>query len=177
MPAPARQPGDVVEIRELVFFGRLEARKGLDLFIGALDALVARGTRIDKVTFLGKEGQKLGGSEGVAPLELIARHRNGWPFEIEIVTDRDQPEALSLMCSRDMIAVMPSLIENSTMAVYETLVHHIPFVATAVGGTPELIDPADHDAHARAAAGGGARRTARRSARKRPAHRPPGLRQ
>ncbi|MCA1750026.1 MAG: glycosyltransferase family 4 protein, partial [Sphingomonadales bacterium] len=143
---PAREIGDVVKTRELVFFGRLEGRKGLDLFVGALDALVARGARIDKVTFLGKEGQKLGGGDGITPLELINRHRPGWPFEVDIVTDRDQPEALSLMCSRDMIAVMPSLIENSTMAVYETLVHRIPFVASAVGGTPELIDPADHEA-------------------------------
>lgn len=143
---PERAIGDIVKTRELVFFGRLEGRKGLDLFVGALDALVARGAEIDKVTFLGKEGQKLGGADGVSPLELIARHGAGWPFEIEIVTDRDQPEALSLMCSRDMVAVMPSLIENSTMAVYETLVHKIPFVASAVGGTPELIDPADHDA-------------------------------
>lgn len=143
---PPRAPGDVVETGELVFFGRLEPRKGLDLFVGALDALVARGANIDRVVFLGKEGQKIGGADGISPLELIARHRPNWPFEIEIVTDRDQPEALSLMCSRDMIAVMPSLIENSTMAVYEALVHQIPFVASAVGGTPELIDAADHAA-------------------------------
>ena len=141
-----RAIGDVVSSRELVFFGRLESRKGLDLFVLALDALVARGVAIDRVTFLGKSGEPIAGQGGARPLDFIRRHAEAWPFETGIVTDLNQPEALSLMCSRDMIAVMPSLIENSTMAVYEALVHKIPFVATAVGGTAELIDPADHEA-------------------------------
>ncbi|MGP1282797.1 MAG: glycosyltransferase family 4 protein [Parasphingopyxis sp.] len=141
---PARVQGDLVETRELVFFGRLEPRKGLELFVFAIDALVARGVEIEKITFLGKEGEKLQSQGNQKPIAFISAHAQHWPFPVEIVSDRNQPEALSLMCSRDMIAVMPSLIENSTMAVYEALVHHIPFIATDVGGTPELIDPADH---------------------------------
>ena len=39
---------------ELVFFGRLETRKGLDLFCDALDRLVTRGVVVPRVTFLGK---------------------------------------------------------------------------------------------------------------------------
>lgn len=143
---PQREFGESVQTRELVFFGRLEPRKGLDLFVLALDMLVAQGVAIDRVTFLGKPGEPLANQQGARPLDFIRDHAQHWPFPADIVTDLNQPEALSLMCSRDMIAAMPSLIENSTMAVYETLVHKIPFVATAVGGTPELIDPADHAA-------------------------------
>ncbi len=143
---PERNFGETVTSRELVFFGRIEPRKGLELFVYALDALVARGVTPERVIFLGKEGEKMPGRGEMRPLEFIAEHAKNWPFEIECVTDLDQPEALSSMCRRDMIAVMPSLIENSTMAVYEALVHKIPFVATAVGGTPELIDPRDHRA-------------------------------
>ncbi|QLC22988.1 glycosyltransferase family 4 protein [Parasphingopyxis sp. CP4] len=143
---PRRELGDTVKTGELVFFGRLEPRKGLELFVFAIDALVANGAQIDKITFLGKEGEKLQGQGNIKPGEFIEAHAKHWPFPIEIVTDRNQPEALSLMCSREMIAVMPSLIENSTMAVYEALVHRIPFIATRVGGTPELIDAIDHDA-------------------------------
>ncbi|WP_299328318.1 glycosyltransferase family 4 protein [Parasphingopyxis sp.] len=143
---PERDFGYTVETRELVFFGRLEPRKGLDLFVLALDMLVAQGVEIDRVTFLGKPGEPLANQQGMQPLDFIKEHAQHWPFPADIVTDLNQPEALSLMCSRDMIAAMPSLIENSTMAVYEALVHKIPFVATAVGGTPELIDPVDHDA-------------------------------
>lgn len=143
---PDRNFGARIDTRELVFFGRLEPRKGLDLFVLALDMLVAQGVAIDRVTFLGKPGEPLASQQGQQPLDFIRDHARHWPFPADIVTDLNQPEALSLMCARDMIAVMPSLIENSTMAVYEALVHKIPFVATAVGGTSELIDPADHDA-------------------------------
>lgn len=143
---PDRDFGARIETRELVFFGRLEPRKGLDLFVLALDMLAGRGVTIDRVTFLGKPGEPLASQQGQQPLDFIREHAERWPFPVDIVTDRNQPEALSLMCSRDMIAVMPSLIENSTMAVYEALVHKIPFIATEVGGTAELIDPADHGA-------------------------------
>lgn len=142
----ARQFGDSVSTRELVFFDRLEPRNGLDLFVLALDMLVAQGVAIDHVTFLGKPGESLANQQDMQPLDFIRDHAHHWPFPADIVADLDQPEALSLMCSREMIAVMPSLIGNSTMAVYEALIHKIPFVATAVGGTPELIDPVDHDA-------------------------------
>lgn len=140
---PDREFGDHVKARELVFFGRLEPRKGLDLFVLAIDMLVAQGIAIDRLTFLGKPGEPLATQQGMQPLDFIREHAERWPFPADIVTDLNQPEALSLMCSRDMIAVMPSLIENSTMAVYEALVHKIPFIASDVGGTAELIDPAD----------------------------------
>ncbi|MGP1282090.1 MAG: glycosyltransferase family 4 protein [Parasphingopyxis sp.] len=142
---PQRAFGDRIDTRELVFFGRLEPRKGLDLFVLAVDMLLAQGVAIDRVTFLGKPGEPLATQQGMMPLDFIREHAKRWPFPADIVTDLNQPDALSLMCSRDMIAVMPSLIENSTMAVYEALVHKIPFVASEVGGTPELIDEADHD--------------------------------
>ena len=91
------------------------------------------------MNFLGKEGERLSNYGGIKPLDFIAANAKNWPFETQVITDRNQPEALSFMCERDMLAVMPSLIENSTMAVYEALVHKIPFIATAVGGTPELV--------------------------------------
>ncbi|MBC7985605.1 MAG: glycosyltransferase family 4 protein, partial [Sphingomonadaceae bacterium] len=145
-PRPPREVGELVASRELVFFGRLEPRKGLELFCAAVDALVARGAAPAKITFLGKEGERIASRGDIKPIDFIEAHAAQWPIEIDLVTDLNQPEALSLICARDAIAVMPSLIENSTMAVYEALVHRIPFVATAVGGTPELIDPADHAA-------------------------------
>jgi glycosyltransferase involved in cell wall biosynthesis len=138
--------GDVMRSRELVFFGRLEPRKGLSLFVDAINALVSRGIAPERLTFLGKEGERLSDRGGVKPLDFIAANARHWPFQVDIVTDRNQPEALSYMCQRDMIAVMPSLIENSTMAVYEALVHKIPFIATGVGGTPELVGEAFHEA-------------------------------
>lgn len=143
-PGPARQPGDVIGSRDLAFFGRLEERKGLELFCNAIDLLHERGEVPDSVLFLGKWGANLPAQGGVAAQDYLRDKTQRWSCPVSVVTDRNQPEALSLLCERDVISVMPSLIENSSMAVYEALAQRIPFIATAVGGTPELVDEADH---------------------------------
>lgn len=142
---PPRAPGDLVKTQELIFFGRLEGRKGVELMCNALDILKERGIAPSKVTFMGKWGAPLATQGGMPVSDYIDSKSANWDFPVGIIDDKNQPEALSHMCSRDMIAVMPSLIENSTMAVYETLENNIPFIATAVGGTPELIDAGDHE--------------------------------
>lgn len=139
-----REPGDLVTSRDLVFFGRLEARKGIQLFCNAVDVLHERGEVPDSITFLGKWGAGLPTHGGMSPRDYVAEKAHTWSCPVRVVTDKNQPEALSFLCEKDVIAVMPSLIENSTMAVYEALEQRIPFVATDVGGTKELIDEADH---------------------------------
>jgi glycosyltransferase involved in cell wall biosynthesis len=145
-PGPPRQHGDVVRSRDLVFFGRLEARKGIELFCNAIDLLHERGEIPDSVTFLGKWGGKLPAQGGMTPEDYIAEKAETWECPVVTVTDMNQPEALTFLTERDLIAVMPSLIENSTMAVYETLEQRVAFIATSVGGTPELVAERDHAA-------------------------------
>lgn len=139
------QPGDTVKSRELIFFGRLEGRKGVELMCNALDILAERAVTPETVFFMGKWGVPLATQGGMKVEDYIREKAQAWNFPVEFITDKNQPQALSYMCSREMIAVMPSLIENSTMAVYEALENNIPFVATNVGGTAELIDPGDHE--------------------------------
>ncbi|KZL05359.1 Glycogen synthase [Pseudovibrio axinellae] len=141
---PKRSSGDVVKSQELTFFGRLETRKGIELFCTALDLLKREGVSPQAVNFLGKYGQPLANQKNEKVADYIRRKAMDWDFDVSYFTDYNQPEALSYLCSRDMIAVMPSLIENSTMAVYEALENSIPFIATRVGGTAELIAEFDH---------------------------------
>ncbi len=143
-PGPPRRHGDVIRTRDLAFFGRLEERKGLEVFCNAVDLLHERGEVPDSVVFLGKWGANLSAQGGISAEHYVHDKARAWACPVSVVTDRNQPEALSLLCERDVIAVMPSLIENSSMAVYEALAQRIPFIATAVGGTPELVDDADH---------------------------------
>lgn len=145
-PGPSRQHGDVVKSRDLVFFGRLEARKGIEIFCNAIDLLHERGEIPDSVTFLGKWGGKLPAQGGMTPEDYLAEKAETWECPVVTITDKNQPEALTFLTERDLIAVMPSLIENSTMAVYETLEQRVAFIATSVGGTPELVAERDHDA-------------------------------
>ena len=72
------------------------------------------------------------------------RPRNEWPVEVRTITDAGAAEAVAYLARPGRLAVIPSLQENCSMAVLECLQAGIPFVAAATGGTPELIDPADH---------------------------------
>lgn len=142
-PGPPRRPGDLVRSRDFVFFGRLEARKGIEIFCSAVDLLHERGEVPDSVTFLGKWSGTLPAQGGQSPEDFVREKAETWDCPVTTVTDRHQAEALSFLCERDVVAVMPSLIENSSMAVYEVLEQRVPFIASAVGGSPELVAASD----------------------------------
>jgi glycosyltransferase involved in cell wall biosynthesis len=128
--------------REIVFFGRLEERKGLRLFCNAVhvlrDELAQRGITI---TFLGK-AERCG---GMPSLDYIAHRAASWTFPIKTITDLGQPEALDYLRRGGTLAVMPSPFDNSPCTVSEALSCGIPFLAARTGGIPELIDAADHE--------------------------------
>jgi glycosyltransferase involved in cell wall biosynthesis/predicted O-methyltransferase YrrM len=126
--------------REIVFFGRLEERKGLRLFCNALqlmaDELAERGV---SVTFMGKV-QFCG---GVSADEYIAQRSADWRFPVKLKTGLDQREALAYLREGARLAVMPSPQDNSPCTVYEALCWGIPFLAARTGGIPELVDEED----------------------------------
>jgi glycosyltransferase involved in cell wall biosynthesis len=128
--------------KEIVFFGRLEERKGLRLFCNALhvlrDELAQRGI---SVTFLGK-AERCG---GMPSLDYIAHRSAAWTFPIKTITDFGQPDALAYLREEGKLAVMPSPFDNSPCTVYEALQWGIPLLAARTGGIPELIDTADHE--------------------------------
>lgn len=136
--------GDRVKTGELVFFGRLESRKGLDIFCEAISRLLERGVQPLGVTFLGKKGERLPAHPDMTSLEFIRFQARAWPCPVSIIDSYDQDKAIEYLCASPRIAVMPSVIENSSMTVYECLVHRIPFLASAVGGTRELISEHYH---------------------------------
>lgn len=131
---PERTP-----IRELVFFGRLEYRKGLIQFCDALD-LLAKGDQLPvAVTFMGKCAWV--GSDHAAL--YIAKRSRHWPMPVRILSTYDHQQALKYLSEPGRLAVMPSVADNSPYTVYECLMAQIPFVARDVGGVAELIAPED----------------------------------
>lgn len=141
VPKAARGGGD--RLRLLAFFGgRLDDRKGIKEFAAALNAI---------------EPNLLEGIE----LELIGKTSGTWPREriesllspaakralrsVVFETALDQQDALARLSRPGTLAVMPSLQENSPNAVYECLEYGIPFIASSVGGVPELIASEDHE--------------------------------
>ncbi len=137
--AAARAARDGAPLSEVVFFGRLEPRKGLVLFADAVARLARRGQAPPRVTFLGKPA---GNFDALA---FIERATDGWPGEVRTLTEFGAAEAVAYLAAEPgRLAVIPSLLENASIAVTECLQAGIPFVAAATGGTPELVDPADH---------------------------------
>ncbi|WP_353229040.1 glycosyltransferase [Novosphingobium sp.] len=139
--------GQRTPIDEFVFFGRLEARKGLFVFCQAIRRLIRKGVKLPaKITFMGKPGARLPSHPDQDTPDFIHEVSADWPTEVQIISSYQQYEAIEYLLGGKRLAVMPSIIENSSMAIYEAAICAIPAVATNVGGNAELIEAGDHDA-------------------------------
>jgi glycosyltransferase involved in cell wall biosynthesis len=133
---PARSAQAATPIRELVFFGRLEVRKGLFVFCDALDRLQANDLPAGfSVTFLGRPTDLADTRTDV----VVKKRAKKWPFPVRLRTSCDHAEGLSYLRGSGRLAVMPSLTENCPLTVIECLGMGVPFLAGAVGGIPELL--------------------------------------
>lgn len=130
-PRPTATGNDAVE---LVFFGRLEKRKGVHIFCKALALLPPDLLAGRRVTFLGKED----GYRADDVRALLARQTDAGA-RITFLSNLDTWEARRYLCAGRKLAVMPSLRENSPCAVAECLESGIPFLASSVGGGKELV--------------------------------------
>ena len=126
------------EVRRIAFFGRLETRKGVDLFVEALlsDALVDHNF---EVVFLGKPASHTPESIRAA----VALRRPALLDRLSFETDFDTDTAQDFLRDQRCLAVIPSLIDNAPCVISECLRRGIPFLSTQTGGIPELV--ADED--------------------------------
>lgn len=135
----ARHAGEA--IRELVFFGRLEERKGVRVFCESLRLLCAAGNVLPQsVTFLGKED-----SYSATAIRDMLSPLSAREVRITFHTGWDSAEALRYLRQPGRLAVMPSLQENSPCTVSECLDHGIPFLASSIGGGVELVPAEERD--------------------------------
>jgi glycosyltransferase involved in cell wall biosynthesis len=144
--APQRLP-----VQELVFFARLETRKGVVMFCDAMDQLFRPQVaglyggavqQLERITFLGR-GAMVNGQFGV---NYVQDRAQKWGVPWKIISRMGPDEAKAYLREPDAhrLAVMPSRIENSPYTVYECAEMGIPFVASRVGGVPDLVLPEDH---------------------------------
>jgi len=136
---PATGPAAAQPIEELVFFGRLEERKGLGLFCAALAGLIRAGTPPRRVTFLGKIGQM----GGVSALAWLAGVAQAWPMPWRVVNHLDPHQARDYLAGPGRLAIIASRMENAPYVVLECLAAGLPFLAPDVGGIGDLIAEAD----------------------------------
>jgi len=128
---------------EIVFFGRLETRKGVVTLCDALDVLADDDPPAVEVTFLGPIAAVLG-----QPADAyIAGRAHRWPWRWQIISDRDQQGVAEYLARPGVLAAMPSLVDNAPNTVSEAVALGIPFVAAATGGIGELIAAEQRDDH------------------------------
>ena len=136
--AAVRRDAPLREVRTLAFFGRLEERKGIELFMQALvsDRLAFEDF---KVVFLGKAASR-------SPAEIIGfvQERRPWLVpRLRFETEFDTDQAQRFLVEEDCLAIIPSLIDNAPCVISECLRRGIPFLSTETGGIPELVAPED----------------------------------
>lgn len=146
LPYPFYSPAEPVEPgafdgKTLIFFGRLETRKGIEVFLDALAELapdLRANQRKLRIHFLGKIAPTLRGLSPKAIEESLAAFAD--VFDWELHTEMSQPEAVQFLVEhREALIVTPSLLDNLPFAIIECLELRLNILAAATGGIPELF--------------------------------------
>ncbi len=128
-----------ITVKDIVFFGRLEFRKGLDIFCSVVESLLATTEYRPRVYFLGNPQWLI---EYQQFSDLYLKNRAvGWELQWEIVSGLDSSDALGFLKESDRLAIVPSRADNAPYTVLECLFNQVPFIASDSGGIPELIAP------------------------------------
>ena len=150
-PRTLRPPRGVV--RRIGVVGRLSARKGQDIAVAAVSALLHRGLDIELILV----GDCFSGYESFE--DEVRRAAQQWPDRIEMAGYRS--DVWQVYEDLDLVLV-PSRLEPFGNVAVEAALAGRPVIAARVGGLPEivrdgvtgvLIEPDDADALARAIAG------------------------
>lgn len=127
----------------LVFFGRLETRKGLELFTSAINQILRQKKEhgISRITFLGKVGTVQNDANAVYYLNQMADKWKATGIDWKVVDTMDAFQAIRYIRKTGAIAVLPSLSDNYPYTVLECIENQIPCLASSVGGIPEMLSP------------------------------------
>ncbi|EDQ89719.1 uncharacterized protein MONBRDRAFT_37025 [Monosiga brevicollis MX1] len=142
-----RPPQTITNARHFVFFSRLETRKGLFVFLDALQLLAKSliGTPFTEpidITFLGPDVSAQGQR---ASRHITAFMSQQTRFRYRIVDSLPSQQALQYISSSNAVTVMPTLGDNSPYVVLELLALGLPFITTQAGGGVELLKGQDVD--------------------------------
>lgn len=141
-PPRALAPG---ELTDIVFFGRLETRKGLEPFLDALELWTAapgNGAPV-RVHFIGKPHTTLRGPARAA-IEQTAR-AVGARMDVRVHDSWNHGEALAWLAEHPRaLVVTPSLADNAPFTVIECLALGQPLLGARRGGIPELVASPAH---------------------------------
>ena len=133
--APKAEKINGCDIKELVFFGRQERRKGFDIFCDAiLNCALPEGVTI---TFLGKP-------TSTCSYETYRDRFEEKKYKVKFIENYNSQQAIEYLLNDGVIAVIPSRSETMCYTVMECLLNGVPFLAANTGAIPELVDEKFH---------------------------------
>jgi len=132
---------DPANIPDIIFFGRLETRKGLELFLQSMSLshpiFQKKGKKIN-ILFLGKTASSASGHSKKIIRETLNKHSDVYTYRI--ASDKGHDEALSLLIKyKKSLIVIPSLVDNFPYTVLECLELGLNVIAAKTGGIPEMF--------------------------------------
>ncbi len=136
-PSPTRRPGGQ-PLDDIVFFGRLEERKGVRIFVDALNRIGGDRLAGLTITFLGRDAMFSHDDVRALFTADVASAAT-----IRFLSDLDQRQARAHLAGPGVLAVMPSILDNSPNVVYECIEDQIPFLVSTGGGSGELVAESD----------------------------------
>lgn len=130
---------DTVDRSHLIFFGRIETRKGMHLLGAALRSLAKNGKPLPKkVSLLGK----MASVDGIPTEEYLAALQADIPeIEYYVETNFDYRQAIDYISSSNGVVVIASILDNYPLTVLESILNGFCFIASQAGGIPEMVDP------------------------------------
>lgn len=146
--SPQRTDGSTPRHLEFVFFGRIESRKGPVTFAKAVAEAVRELKATNGsdsfsaqflVTFLGRS---LAGSNIDEQLQALLADVEP-VVQVRFLGAMAREAAVDYLKHDGRIAVIPSLVDNSPLVVYECLAARVPILSSNTGGIPELVHPDD----------------------------------
>jgi glycosyltransferase involved in cell wall biosynthesis len=148
MTAPAIVPKTSSQQKTLVFFGRLERRKGAFLFAEAVEGLLTAEPSLGvgnplSVVFLGS--QTISHSKKMSDLIRDRLSRFNDRLDLSFIENYSTEESLAYLSRDSHLVCMPSLADNSPYVVIEAIEAGLDFIASRSGGQAELINAKDQD--------------------------------
>ena len=125
---------------ELVYFGRLDRRKGLHHFLNAIDDIHDELPEGFLITFLGEPAIWDG---RILSTDFVAEYSEKWNCRCQVLDGLNQIEACDYVREAGRVSVIASVQDNLPNTVMECLALGVAFVASRVGGIQELIAPED----------------------------------
>ncbi len=145
-PIETPSPESGTTFKHIAYFGRLETRKGFELFVDGLlylkQNLHCQNLKsIESIVLLGKQGITRYGNITEAAHEL--EQALEIPVTILDTYDTFQARAYLSANAKDMLVVAPSLVDNMPYAIIEaSLIDGLNLLTTDVGGIPEILGQA-----------------------------------